>query len=89
MSMSVPQGCKTPKRDRESYDLTVADIRFMIGQANKISKMCSYYVNMPENRTGELSIAFNSEKGYNLFEELCRKINDIQTTLEDVEWRCY
>ena len=87
--MTAPQGCKTPKKDRESYDLTTADLRFMIAQVDKIDRMLAYYVNMPENRTGELSLKFNSEKGYNVFEELCRKVDEVQTTLNDVTWRCF
>ena len=88
MSIRVPQGCKTPKSDRDGYALTTADIRFMTAQIEKINDMLSYYVNMPENATGELVIAFRSDKGYDAFTQLIHKTEDVVNTLNDVTWRC-
>lgn len=85
--MSIPEGCKTPKRDREEYSLTVSDFKFMIEHANKINDMLSYYINMPENGTGDLAIEFRNMNNYELLPTLCGKLDDIMTTLNNVYWR--
>ena len=86
--MRVPHGCKTPKVDREEYALTMADLRFMRAQVEKVWDMLSYYGNMPENGTGELVIAFRSDKGYDAFTQLISRTEDVLNALNDVTWRC-
>ena len=85
--MKKPEGCITPKRDREEYNLTVHDLKFMIDQADKINAMLSYYINMPENLTGELAVSFRNDKNYDLFPALAGKIEEIQDTLNNINWR--
>lgn len=89
MTKSVPAGCKTPAKDREDYCFTMSDIKFMTAQVEKIDAMLSYYINMPENRTGELAVFFRSEKGYEAYLNLTKKIVDVLSVLDDVDWRKY
>jgi hypothetical protein len=77
--MRKPEGCKTPTNDRETYKLTVSDIKYMEKQIIKIWNMISYYSNMPENKTGELETV-NTER----LMFLIRQIEDVETALNDV-----
>jgi len=79
--MKKPEGCKTPTTDREQYNLTVPDLKFIEKQVMKINAMLSYYVNMPENKTGELATV-NTDR----LEYLIQQVDDIKTTLENVSW---
>ena len=79
--LKKPAKCTTPKRDRESYRLTASDMRNLnklIGEANEI---LSYYINMPENLTGELStLQFDG------LTKLCEAVEDLKTTLDEIVW---
>ena len=77
--MTAPKGCKTPKRDRDEYRLTSADLNFMIKQAQSIWDMLVYYCNMPENYTG--SVYVEGDKNCEKFETLCEIIEDIKNDL--------
>lgn len=78
----APSGCKTPKRDREEYALTKADLTFMIQHAKKIQDMLYYYCNMPENGTGEIEV--HGICNTNKFEELYCMIADIRDNLGSI-----
>lgn len=81
--MKKPEGCKTPNRNRDEYALTVPDIKFMEKQALKINRMLKYYVNMPENKTGELST-----RNYDRMDYLMDILDDIVNTLNGVSYHC-
>ena len=79
MAISAPKGCKTPKRDRDEYRLTSADLDYMTKAAKEIWDMLVYYCNMPENRTGEIIV--EGDKNCEKFENLCGIIEDIKNDL--------
>ena len=83
--MLVPNGCKTPKRDREEYRLTRTDLEFMVKRAEDIWNMLSYYCNMPENYTG--NVYTEGDSVYPKFERLCTLIEDIKNDLWAMEQR--
>ena len=87
MSIKAPVGCKTPKQDGMEYGLTMADIRFMKANAERIWAMLSYYANMPENGTGDIIMLCRNKNKQNAFNELLQRLDDIQTALNDIEWR--
>ena len=80
--MKKPNGCKTPTKDREVYNLTASDISFMLKNAKNIWNMIVYYSNMPENKTGEIEM--NSARNEQKFDELCETITDIKEALVEV-----
>ena len=82
MSLSVPKGCKTPKRDRDEYHLTRTDLETMNKAAASIWDMLVYYCNMPENRTGEIEV--HGDKNYELFVKLCNTLNSILDDLNNM-----
>lgn len=77
--MKKPIQCKTPSRNQQAYKLTATDIRNLTKLIKEADSILAYYINMPENKTGEL-VADDSEK----FDALCEAVNDLQTTLNDV-----
>ena len=79
--MKKPTKCITPKRDREFYSLTAKDFRNLIALVKEANDILSYYVNMPENETGELATTRVDE-----LEELCEAVEDLKVTLYDVTW---
>lgn len=81
--MKAPTGCKTPKRDRDEYALTKADITFMLNHAIQIENMLIYYNNMAENRTGELEVHGNNS---DLLEKLDSVIDNIKLYIGDVSF---
>lgn len=77
--MKKPIQCKTPTRNQQAYKLTATDIRNLTKLAKEANDILAYYINMPENKTGELV----ADDGKN-FDALCEAVNDLQTTLYDV-----
>lgn len=74
-----PAKCKTPARDRMEYKLTAADINNLTKLVNDANAILAYYVNMPENKTGELFATYGDK-----FDRLCEAIDDLQTTVNDI-----
>lgn len=77
--MKKPTKCITPKKDREAYKLTAADLRNLTKLVKEANDILAYYVNMPENKTGELE-ASDSQK----FDVLYEAVEDLQTTLGEI-----
>lgn len=77
--MKKPAKCITPKKDGESYKLTATDIRNLTSLVKEANNILSYYINMPENKTGELE-ATDSEK----FDTLYHAVDDLLITLGDI-----
>lgn len=77
--MKKPIQCKTPTRNQQAYKLTAADIRNLTKLAKEANDILAYYINMPENKTGELVADYG-----NNFDALCEAVNDLHTTLYDV-----
>lgn len=74
--------CTTPKRDVEEYNLTACDLRHLLSLVREANDILSYYVNMPENRTGELAT-----RQCGKLEELSEAIHDLLNTVDNVNWR--
>lgn len=82
--MKKPEGCKTPAAIREEYKFTAHDIAYMQRMASKIDLMLGYYINMTENRTGELAVSgSNCDK----LEALTEQLESILTALNETNWR--
>ena len=82
--MKKPLQCKTPSRNQQAYKLTATDIRNLTKLVKEANDILAYYINMPENKTGEL-VADHSEK----FDSLYEAVEDLKTTLGDInlgEW---
>lgn len=77
--MKKPIQCKTPSRNQQAYKLTATDIRNLTKLVNEANNILAYYINMPENKTGELVAADGSK-----FDALYEAVNDLQTTLGDI-----
>jgi len=80
--MKKPAKCVTPKCDREEYTLNARDLRNLLALVKEANDILSYYINMPENLTGELAITRADE-----FEALSEAVNDLKVTIDDVNWR--
>lgn len=82
--MKKPINCKTPKTDKDFYNLTATDLNTMIKRAQAIWDMLSYYSNMPENKTGVICISnpHNEEK----LDKLCELVEDIQQGLVGITY---
>lgn len=79
--MKKPAKCVTPKRDRETYNLNARDLRNLKALVQEANDILSYYINMPENRTGELE----STRG-NELDELQEMITELQVTIDEVNF---
>ena len=77
--MKKPSKCITPKRDRDAYKLTASDLRKLNALLKEANDMLSYYINMPENRTGDLECTHCD--GY---ESLCETTEDLWHTLINI-----
>lgn len=77
--MKKPAKCKTPTRDREAYKLTASDIRNITKLVNEANDILAYYINMPENKTGELYADYGDR-----FVALCEAVEDLKVTLDDI-----
>lgn len=77
--MKKPIQCKTPARNQMAYKLTATDIRNLTKLVNEANNILAYYINMPENKTGELFADDGSR-----FDSLCEAVEDLQTTLGDI-----
>lgn len=81
MKMKKPAKCVTPKRDRYNYRLTVHDMRSLIALVNEANDILAYYINMPENRSGELTTVQTD-----MLEELSSQVEELKTTIDEVVW---
>ena len=77
--MKKPIQCKTPSRNQQAYKLTATDIRNLAKLVKEANDILAYYINMPENKTGEL-VADDGDK----FDALCEAVDDLKTTLGDI-----
>lgn len=77
--MKKPIQCNTPSRNQMAYKLTATDIRNLTKLINEANNILAYYINMPENKTGELFASDGSR-----FDTLCEAIEDLQTTIGDI-----
>ena len=77
--MKKPIQCKTPSRNQMAYRLTATDIRNITKLINEANNILAYYINMPENKTGELYAEDGSR-----FDTLCQAIEDLKTTIDDI-----
>lgn len=77
--MKKPIQCKTPSRNQQAYKLTAADVNNLTKLVNEANAILAYYVNMPENKTGELYASYGAR-----FDQLCEAIEDLQTTVNDI-----
>lgn len=82
MTTKKPAKCITPKRDRMEYALTARDLKNLLSLVNEANAILSYYVNMPENKTGELGTTRCDE-----LEVLSQSIEDLKDTIDNVNWR--
>lgn len=81
MSIKKPAKCITPKRDREQYSLNARDLRNLLALVKEANGILSYYINMPENTTGDLVT-----KRVDELEELNEQIEDLQNTINEIMW---
>ena len=79
MTMKKPAKCKTPARDAMAYKLTAADINNLTKLVREANAILAYYVNMPENRTGELYAADGAR-----FDLLCEVVEDLKVSVGDI-----
>jgi hypothetical protein len=79
--MKKPAKCTTPKRDRETYSLNARDFRNLTALVKEANDILSYYVNMPENETGDLETSRVDD-----LENLIQAVEELKFTLEDVIW---
>jgi hypothetical protein len=77
--MKKPIQCKTPTRNQQAYKLTATDIRNITKLVNEANSILAYYINMPENKTGEL-FADNGSRLDTLYEA----VEDLKTSLDDI-----
>ncbi len=82
MTKRKPTKCKSPKRDRYEYSLTAQDFKNLLSLVDEANSILSYYVNMPENKTGELTTTRCDE-----LETLSAAIDELKVTIDDVKWR--
>lgn len=77
--MKKPIQCKTPSRNQQAYKLTATDIRNITKLINEANSILSYYINMPENKTGELFADDGSR-----FDALYKAVEDLKVSLDDI-----
>ena len=77
--MKKPAKCITPKQDRDTYKLTATDLKKLIALVTGANDMLSYYINMPENRTGDLEATYGES-----YELLCETTEDLLHTLINI-----
>lgn len=77
--MKKPAKCITPKRDRDAYKLTATDLRKLNALVKEANDMLSYYINMPENHTGDLESPHCES-----YESLCENTEDLLHTLINI-----
>ena len=79
--MKKPSKCITPKRDREEYSLTARDLRNLTSLVKEANDILAYYVNMPENETGDLKTSHTDDLVI-----LRNLVDDLAITLDTVIW---
>lgn len=80
--MKKPAKCVTPKRDRYEYTLNARDLRNLMALVQEAYDILTYYIVMPENKTGELAITRADD-----FEELSHRVDGLKILIDDVNWR--
>ena len=78
--MKKPIQCKTPTRNQVAYRLTATDLNNLTKLVNEANNILSYYINMPENKTGELRTDQTDK-----FDALWEAVEDLKTTLGEVD----
>ena len=79
--MKKPVKCITPKRAREQYSLNARDLRNLLALVKEANDILSYYINMPENTTGELVT-----KRLDDIDKLSEQIEDLKNTVDEIRW---
>ena len=82
MTTKKPAKCVTPKRDRYEYTLNARDMKNLFSLVDEANSILSYYVNMPENKTGELAATRCDD-----LEKLAAAIDELKDTIDNVNWR--
>ena len=82
MTARKPAKCTTPKRDRYEYALNAQDLKNLLSLVNEANGILSYYVNMPENKSGELATTRCDD-----LEKLSEAIDELKDTIDNVNWR--
>jgi hypothetical protein len=77
--MKKPIQCKTPSRNQMAYKLTATDIRNVTKLINEANSILSYYINMPENKTGELYAEDGSR-----FDALYEAVEGLKNTIDEI-----
>lgn len=77
--MKKPIQCKTPARNQMAYRLTATDLRSITKLVKEADSILAYYINMPENKSGELYAEDGSR-----FDELYQAVEDLMTTINDI-----
>ena len=77
--MKKPIQCKTPSRNQMAYKLTATDIRNLTKLINEADCILAYYINMPENKTGELFA-----EDCTSFNDLCEMVEGLKDTLDEI-----
>lgn len=78
--MKKPIQCTTPSRNQVAYRLTATDFRNLTKLVNEANNILAYYINMPENKTGELRTDQTDKHG-----ALLEAVEDLKTTLLEVD----
>ena len=76
-----PAKCITPKRARDLYKLTARDMKHLINLVKEANDILDYYVNMPENETGELATTRTDELA-----TLSEQVDALKSTIDWVTW---
>lgn len=79
--MKKPAKCTTPKSSREVYRLNAGDFRNLTKLVKEANDILAYYINMPENQTGELMTSRTDD-----LMKLVEAVEDLKVTLDEVIW---
>lgn len=82
MTRKKPAACITPKKDAEDYCLTGRDLDHLLHLVKEANAILSYYINMPENLSGELSTKATVTADY-----LYSQTVDLKNTLAEIYYK--
>lgn len=77
--MKKPIQCKTPSRNQVAYQLTATDLRNITKLVKEADSILAYYINMPENKTGELR-AYDCAA----YDALYEAVEDLKNTIDEI-----
>ena len=83
MTVKKPAKCIVPAKEVDEYCLTGRDLRHLLSLVSAANRMLSYYVNMPENLTGELAVDGDSA----LANKLDDQISELANSFAEIYWR--